>query len=87
MMGKFEAVFQVPGVDHPRSDSFPGFGLFSPDDFPVDLTQRFEKSLILPLGSHRDAEEVRAEVVEGIAVANEDSPGNQPFAEFAGGEI
>ena len=57
------------------------------DDFFVYLTQRFEQNLILPLAAHGNAEEVGAEVMEGTAVADENSPRNQSLPEFGSGEV
>ena len=57
------------------------------DDFFVYLTQRFEQNLILPLAAHGNAEEVGAEVMEGTAVADENSTRNQSLPEFGSGEV
>jgi hypothetical protein len=78
--------FHLPTM---RSSHFSGTGprpsAGSFHDFLLHLAQGFEEGLVFPAAAHGNAEKIGTEVVEGLAVTDQDPPGDQRLPEFGGG--
>ena len=55
--------------------------------FLVHLAQGFEQGLILLWAAYGNPEKVRAEVVEGSAVPDQDPPGDHLVPQFGSAEV
>ena len=57
------------------------------ESFPPRLAQSLEQEAILLTAANRDPEKIGTDMVKGIAVADEDSMGDQFFPELGGAEV